>query len=146
MYGDDIDGLNGFNAYNRTMAHDIIYRMILKDFKQMTSDRKHKCTLKTFIVIKVLMYRVQQDEDGNEYEETEQRWFNSNMYDILAENNIKSIINDIIQYFDNWLENTQNGSNWLFKRFLKFTAASSIIKSALGKSYIELPAVLKSAY
>ena len=30
MYGDDIDALNGFNAYNRTMADDIVYRMILK--------------------------------------------------------------------------------------------------------------------
>ena len=53
MYGDDIDGLNGFNAYNQTKAQDIIYRMVLKDFKIMTSDRKYKCTLKTFIIIKV---------------------------------------------------------------------------------------------
>ena len=70
MYGDDIDGLNGFNAYNQTKAQDIICRMILKDFKQMTSDRKYKCTLKTFIIIKVLMCRIQQDDNGNEHEET----------------------------------------------------------------------------
>ena len=126
------------------MAYDIIHRMILKDFKNMTTDRKHKCTLKTFIVIKVLMYRVQQDENGNEYEETERRWCNTNIYDILAENNINGIANNMIQYFNNFLENSQNGSNWLFKSFIKFTAASSIIKSALGKSYIELPTVLKN--
>ena len=84
----------------------------------MTSDRKYKCTLKSFVFIKVLMYRIKTDEDGNEYEETEARWFNSKMYDILAENNIKDIVNNIIQYFDNWLENTQNGSNWLFKKFM----------------------------
>ena len=144
VYGDDIDGLNGFNAYNQTMAHDIIYRLILKDFKHMTSDRKHKCTLKTFIRIKILVYRIKTDENGDEYEETEQRWFNSNTYDILAENNINRIVNDIILHFDNFLEKSLNGSNWLFKSFIKFTVASSIIKSALGKSYIELPAVLKN--
>ena len=73
VYADDIDGLNWFNAYNRTMAYDIVYRMILKDFKHMTSDRNHKCTLKTFVQIKVLVYRIQQDEDGNDYKETAQR-------------------------------------------------------------------------
>ena len=65
------------------------------------------------------------------------------MYDILAENNINRIVNDIILHFDNFLEKSLNGSNWLFKIFIKFTAASSIIKSALGKSYIELPTILK---
>ena len=96
----------------------------------MTTDRKHKCTLKSFIVIKVLMYRIQQDEDGNDYEQTEQRWFNSISYDILAENNINGIVNNVINGFSNFLENSQNGSNWLFKSFIKFTATSSIIKSA----------------
>ena len=102
VYAGDIDGLNDFNAYNQTMAYDVIYRMILKDFKQMTSDRKYKCTLKTFIVIKVLMYRIQQDENGNDYDETEHRWFNSFSFDVLSLNNINGITNSVINGFNNF--------------------------------------------
>ena len=102
VYGADIDGLNGFNAYNQTKAHDVIYRMVLKDFQHMTSDRKHKCTLKTFVVIKIMMYRIQQDENGDEYEETQIRWFNSISYDILAENNINGIVNNVVNSFSNF--------------------------------------------
>ena len=45
--------------------------MIVKDFTTMASDKKFKCTLRSYVTIKTLMYRIIEGEDGPEEEERE---------------------------------------------------------------------------
>ena len=42
------------------------------------------------------------------------------------------------------LTQATGASNWIFRRIIKFTLSSTVIKSALGKSYIELPKVIQN--
>ena len=44
----------------------------------------------------------------------------------------------------NSLTQATGASDWIFRRILKFTLSSTVIKSALGKSYIELPKVIQN--
>ena len=137
VYADDIDGVFGFESdiFNKTSLGHVITKMLLKDFENMTRDKKFKCSLRSFVSIKTLLAK--QNDEEEEFEKD--HYFNSIAFDVMALNNIPEIVNNIVQAYVISLEEAKIGSNWRFKCFLKFTVASSVIKSALGKSYIELP-------
>ena len=141
---DDIDTISGFNNNNKNELYQILYNMIKRDFSNMTSDRKYKCTMRAYVVIDTMMKRITISTDGTETEENESRPFNSRAADVVSLNNISEITHDIVNQYLNHLESAKRGSNWLFKHFEQFKVASTVIKSALGKSYIELPKVIKN--
>jgi hypothetical protein len=64
------------------------------------------------------------------------------MINIVSQNNIKEIIPNIINEFEEDLTRTHNGSKWVFVKFLKFTISTQKFKSVFGKSYIKLPQIL----
>jgi hypothetical protein len=118
--------------------------MIKRDFSNMTNDRKYKCTMRAYVVIDTMMKRITISTDGTETEENESRPVNSRAADVVSLNNISEITHNIVNQYLNHLESAKRGSNWLFKHFEQFKVASTVIKSALGKSYIELPKVIKN--
>ena len=60
VYADDIDGVFGFETNNKNVGNisNIIYKMVSKDFTNMTSDKKFKCTLRSYVSIKSLMEKL----------------------------------------------------------------------------------------
>ena len=109
----------------------------------MTSDKQFKCTLRSYVTIKTLMYRIIEGEDGPEEEERD-FYFNSTPFDVVSMNNISSIVNNLVEQYMTSLTQATGSSNWVFRRILKLTLSSTVIKSALGKSYIELPKVIQN--
>ena len=57
---------------------------------------------------------------------------------------LTSHINNLVEQYMNSLTQATGASDWLFRRILKLTLSSTVIKSALGKSYIELPKVIQN--
>ena len=100
--------------------------MVLKDFTNMTKDKKHISTLKTFIVIKCRMYRY-----IDFVKQTKLHYFNTHMIDILSESNIRPYIQNTIENFKTSIEESKEGSDWIFQEFIKFNVASTTVKSAL---------------
>ena len=117
--------------------------MIVKDFTTMASDKKFKCTLRSYVSIKTLMFRTIEGDEGSEEEERD-FYFNSTPFDVVSMNNISNIVNNIVEQYMTSLTQATGASDWVFRRIIKFTLSSTVIKSALGKSYIELPKVIQN--
>ena len=145
VYGDDIEDVFGFSAriLDINSISYIIQKKIEKDFTTMASDKKFKCTLRSYVTIKTLMFRIVEGEDGAEEEERD-FYFNSTPFDVVSMNNISSIVNNLVEQYMTSLTQATGSSNWVFRRILKLTLSSTVIKSALGKSYIELPKVIQN--
>ena len=141
VYADDIDGVFGFetNKQNVSNISNIIYKMVSKDFTNMTSDKKFKCTLKSYVSIKTLMEKL-----GPAGMEEREFYFNSSPFDVVSINNIDDLVSNVFGQYENSLSQANNGSNWRFKKLIRFNVSSTVIKSALGKSYIELPKVIQN--
>ena len=82
---------------------------------------------KTFIVIKKILYKYDLDT-GDELEMM--HYFNSIPFDVVSMNNIPEIITNVVHSYENSLTNNAHGSNWRFRSYVKFTLASTVIKSA----------------
>ena len=112
--------------------------MVSKDFTNMTSDKKFKCTLRSYVSIKTLMEKL-----GPAGMEEREFYFNSSPFDVVSINNINDLVSNVLGQYENSLGQANNGSNWIFKKLIRFNVSSTVIKSALGKSYIKLPVILE---
>jgi len=66
---------------------------------------------------------------------------NSDIDTVVSKNNIKNFVSGVIAKFNTDMENAK-GSEWRFKKFIKFAIKTQKLKSVLGKSYIQLPTEL----
>ena len=97
VYGEDLEDVFGFSSkiFNKENIMYIVEKMIVKDFTTMASEKKFKCTLRSYVTIKTLLYRIIETEDGPEEQERD-FYFNSTPFDVVSINNISNIVNNVV--------------------------------------------------
>jgi hypothetical protein len=164
IYADDVVGLDNtltFDDVKNAGDDNIIYNLLVAKLKSEmkianstasnigahpsktpTASGIAKFSIRAFIVIKSQMYREYTNENGQTITEYKEHYYNSPIRDIVSVNNVSQFINDVFQGFYEAITNAKDGSDWIFKKFLRFTIASNKYPSVLGKSYIKLPEVI----
>lgn len=144
----------------------VLVNRLLSEYKSINSLKDAKYSMKTYITTEALLYKeditylkngkeIQYeymdlderiDPKGSGYEMIIKSTFlefvsNSEIDVIVSENNIKNFVLGVIKKFENDMENTR-GSEWRFRKFVKFVIKTQKLKSVFGKSYIKLPQLL----
>ena len=142
IYADQIPAMNKINSLDKLNDDNIIHKMLTRKLNEIlkyaNNIKDKKVSIKSFVIIKCVMERHIYDEDGN-ITQTRDHFYNSPVRNIVSSNNINTFVNDVIQGFLESITQSQNGSDWIFKKFIKFTIATNRYKSVFGRSYIPLP-------
>lgn len=144
IYADEIPRLNKSTPIEDIIKMEgfvskLLTTRISQDFKGANQYKNMKTSIRCFIVIKCLMYKENADAEGKTIVEYREHFYNGEIRNIFSLNNISTYVNDTLQGFYESVTNPKDGSDWRFKKFIKFTIATNRYKSVLGKSYIELP-------
>lgn len=147
IFADEIDGLAELRLDKLTEGNNILSNLLsfklINELKRAKSNT-HKVSLRSFIVIKCLLYKKEEDKSRLIKYRYREFFFNSPIRNIVSENNVKVFINDVLHGFLDALEEAKNGSEWIFDKFIKFTISSNVYKSVLGRLYIPLPESIES--
>ena len=88
--------------------------------------KKIKCTLRSYVPIKTLLYRIIEGDDGPEEQERD-FYFNSTPFDVVSINNISNIVNNVVEGYMTHLTQATGASNWIFRQIVKLTLSSTVI-------------------
>lgn len=139
---DDVDGTFGFdksildhrivskNGKLKSGLAKIIFNTINSKLEHIKkANRTHG--LRCYVTIK---YEVELEQN-----ESQLRWYNSEIRNIPTHNSIISFVVDLLNAFYEDITVSKNGSNFSFKCFDSIKIKFNVYQLALGKSYIPLP-------
>ena len=149
FYADEITNLNK-DALTAVTDHNsllskIFIAKLTQDVKTVNSDSNEKNSLRVYVTIISLVARDVQMPDPEVkggfkvLEETKNSWFTSSIHTINSVSSIKGFVADVFNTYYESLTQAKEGSEWRFKKFVKFTISINKVKSVFGKSYIKLP-------
>jgi hypothetical protein len=114
----------------------------LKNSTALINKKVKKVSIRSFITIACTIYKMESRmHKGKMIKKRviKDFYYNSKIKTLASSNNITTFISDVYNDFLNALEESRNGSDWLFEKYVRFTIGTNTYKSAFAGSYIPLP-------
>jgi hypothetical protein len=143
IFADDLRNGNTLTdvMQDKSFTKQLLYSKIANELKNNLNP-KFKLSIRVFIVIKYLMFREVVNNEGKTEIEYAEHFYNAPIRNIVSNNNIQTYINDVFHEFYEKITNPQYGSDWRFKKFLKYSVGINKYKSVMGSSFIKLPTAI----
>ena len=138
---DDFNKLNIFDGELIIPNESFIRLVIVSKLMSLRDEISKKLQLHTYITIK---YKLSQYDEELGAKVDVERYFNSSVISISSNNQINQFFNIIFTEFLNKLEEDKNSSNLTFEGVMKLKIKINLEKSVFGKSYIDLPTIIKT--
>jgi alkyl hydroperoxide reductase subunit AhpC len=139
---DNFDKLNYYDGDLILPSRNFISELVINKLTSLRRETHRSKQLHVYITIKFLMSDV--DDRPDEGEEQKPSYFNSQPTTISSTNQIGQFFNTAYHEFIEGLNTAAQQSNLTFQGVLKVKIKVNLEKSVLGRSYIDLPTIIKT--